>query len=120
MSEGSGRPFSEGESLLRRVCPGREFTDGEIEAANLVLSSFMGSEDRKSRIPRRYIPLGGRYEKDGKEYVCVERDEVSRICDACSGCCFSKSSSPDRWCLGLQCSMWDRADGRDVWFVEAE
>lgn len=111
---------SDGEALLRRVCPGREFTPGEVEAANIVLSSFLGSEERKSRIPRKYIPLGGSYEKDGREYVCVERDEVRGVSDACSGCCFSRSSSPDRWCLGLQCSRWDRADGRNVWFVEAE
>jgi hypothetical protein len=112
--------LSEGEALLRRVCPGREFSPGEVEAANLVLSSFLGQGDKASRIPRRYIPLGESYEKDGKEYVCVEREEVASPKMACSGCVFSKSSSPDRWCLGLQCSRWDRADGRNVWFVEAE
>ena len=120
MSEGKGRPMSEGESLLRRVCPGREFTAGEIEAADLVLSSFVGSEDRKSRIPRRFVPVGGSYEKEGRVYECVERGEVPRLSDACRGCCFSKSSSPDRWCLGLQCSRWDRHDGLNVWFVEVE
>lgn len=115
----SGAPET-AESLLRRVCPGREFSAGELEVANLVLSSFLGAGDKASRIPRRYIPLGEVYVKDGKAYRCVQRSEVSKVSHACDGCCFSKSSSPDRWCLGLQCSRWDRPDGENVWFEEGE
>ena len=103
--------------LLSRVCPGREFTPSELEAASMAVSSFM-TMDVTSRMPKRFVPVGGRYEKGESSYVCVERPVVRSVSDACLGCVFSKSSSPDRWCLGLQCSKWDRADGRNVWFVE--
>lgn len=109
---------TEARSLLRRICPGREFSSGELEVANLVLSSFLGAGDRASRIPRRFVRVGEVYVKDGKAYRCVPRGEVSKVSRACDGCCFSKSSSPDRWCLGLQCSRWDRPDGENVWFVD--
>ena len=105
---------SEGASLLRRICPGRVFTAREIAVADLVLSSFSES---KSRMPRRFVPVGGYYAKDGVMYECVVRPEVGRPSDACRGCAFCRTSSSDRWCLGLQCSKWDRSDGLDVWFV---
>lgn len=106
--------------LLRRVCPGREFTPGEIEAANIVLGAMNATADAKLRIPRRFVPVGGFYVKDGVSYECVPRGEVGCVRDACKGCAFCRTSSSDRWCLGLQCSMWDREDGRDVWFVVSE
>lgn len=105
--------------LLSRVCPGREFTSSELEAASIAVSSFM-TMDGTSRMPRRFVPVGGRYTKGDSEYECVERPEVGSVSEACAGCVFSKSSSPDRWCLGLQCSKWDRADGKNVWFVEED
>lgn len=105
---------SEGALLLRRICPGREFSRSEIAVADMVLSSFAES---KSRIPRKFVPLGGFYVKGGVMYECVMRPEVDRPSEACSGCAFCRTSSSDRWCLGLQCSKWDRSDGLDVWFV---
>ena len=106
----------EGASLLRRICPGRDFTPGEIEAVNIALASLSASES-KSRIPRRFVALGDFYVKDGIVYECVMRPDVEKPSEACRGCAFCRTSSSDRWCLGLQCSKWDRADGINVWFV---
>lgn len=75
---------------------------------------------RRSRaedLPTRFVPVGGRVRVGGIEYECYEAARESCPAAACSGCDFSRKG---RVCWGLQCSPYDRRDGRRVWFREVE
>lgn len=62
----------------------------------------------------RYIPLHGRLTRDGLTLECVERPEIESPKDACLGCYLRKQGMD---CNGIQCSKFDRRDGKFVWFV---
>lgn len=77
---------------------------------------------RGGKLPQRFIPVGGELERCGRVFVCVERHSVALPKDACFGCWFAKTHRDKLIsnCSALQCSRFDRKDGRDVWFVEKE
>ena len=70
-------------------------------------------------LPTKFIPLGGVLDRCGEKFVAVPRPHISSlaVADACKGCYFAKCPSSLSNCNTLQCSVWDRADKRDVWFV---
>ena len=70
-------------------------------------------------LPTKFIPIGGVLERCGRKFVVVPRAHISTlaVADACRGCFFAKCDSSLSNCNTLQCSVWDRADKRDVWFV---
>ena len=82
----------------------------------------MGRSSRGSaRLPRRFIPIGGEVERYGETFVCGPAPPPGELepCDACCGCWFSRTRRNDGLaasCSALQCSRWDRKDGRNVWF----
>lgn len=70
---------------------------------------------RKYSPPGRECPIGGRITVRGVEYRCVERPRIVCCSDACSGCDFSRKY---RCCDSVRCSVFDRSDGRFVWYIE--
>ena len=70
---------------------------------------------RYNRLPRVYVPLGKTAIAGGRMYCCVARPRVLHWTEACRGCALRVG---DRGCYDLQCSSFDREDGRNVWFVE--
>lgn len=75
-------------------------------------------------LPTRYVPVGGEFTRYGVRLVCVRRPRVECISGACRGCWFSRGRKVINGetvmlnCNDIQCSSWDRMDGRNVWFVE--
>lgn len=73
-----------------------------------------------SKLPTRYVRLGEILKRYGKELICEERPGALLMppSEACSGCWFKNSYEGTNIinCNDIQCSCWDRADGRDVWF----
>lgn len=105
--------------ILRDRFPGREsFTDAEVEFASSLLCDAPSPE--KSRITpiTKYVPVGDVLVRYGRSLRCVARPHRGLACvpgDACNGCFFSLAG---RYCDDIQCSSWDRRDGRNVWFQE--
>ena len=73
-------------------------------------------------LPTRFVRVGDVFSRYGKVLRCVERPAagVMMPSDACMGCFFSCSRSVNSMinCNDIQCSKFDRMDGRSVWFVE--
>ena len=86
----------------------------------------MGKGNSQSgRLPKRFIPIGGEVERYGNTFVCVEAPPVETLqpYEACRGCWFARTRRDDGLaasCAALQCSKFDRKDGRNVWFVLKE
>ena len=73
-----------------------------------------------SKLPTRYIAVGEVLRRYGKELLCEVRPGSLLLppsC-ACEGCWFKNSREGNNVinCNDIQCSCWDRADGKDVWF----
>ena len=66
-------------------------------------------------LPSIFVPVGRRIEVGSHTYRCVEADRSVLPCDACRGCSFARNR---RNCNKMQCSSFDRKDGRFVWFEE--
>ena len=81
---------------------------------------------RVSRVlPTRFVPVGKTIVRYGKEFRCVLRPPVETLSptEACKGCWFAKTHRDDRLvsnCTAIQCSSWDRKDGKNVWFQLVE
>jgi len=75
---------------------------------------------RSRSLPTRYVPVGEIVERYGVRLRCVERRPVHSFSAACKGCWFRRCSVDGTIvnCNDIQCSRWDRMDGRNVWFVE--
>lgn len=74
-------------------------------------------------LPTRFVPLGETFVRYGVELRCVLRDPIGCPRDACRGCWFSKARKADGRnvnCADIQCSSWDRMDGRNVWYVPVD
>ena len=75
-------------------------------------------------LPTRYVPLGEVFTRYGVRLVCIRRPRVECVSGACRGCLFSRgrkliNGETDMLnCNDIQCSSWDRMDGRNVWFIE--
>lgn len=73
------------------------------------------------KLPTRFVPVGGTISRYGFTLTAVLRPSSAKLlpCEACSGCWFSKARVSDELitnCTDIQCSKWDRMDGRNVWF----
>lgn len=92
---------------------------GRIEEVSRVLDALAlarAAETRRSRLPVREIPLGGTLRVSGHLLRCVERPaDVWPPSEACSGCAVARLYLG---CGDLKCSVFDRSDGRNVWFEE--
>lgn len=73
-------------------------------------------------LPTRYVPLGQEFRRYGTTLVCTERPKGLVPTAACKGCWFRRSKVGGAVvnCDDIQCSSFDRMDGRNVWFVEME
>ena len=76
-------------------------------------------------LPTRFVPVGKTIIRYGKEFRCVLRPPVEQLTpqEACRGCWFARTHRDDRLtsnCTAIQCTRWDRKDGRNVWFVLVE
>ena len=102
------------ERILRRIYPEKgAFSESEWQLAREILMIADGKTEKASSLPRRFVMLGDVLEFRGRRYRCVLRDEVHWI-DCCRGCAFQGGDCPSF----LQCSKFDRQDGRNVWFEE--
>ena len=76
-----------------------------------------------SGLPTRYVALGDEFVRYGVRLVCIGRPPGLLPTAGCKGCWFNRSRSADGNpinCNDIQCSSWDRMDGRNVWFVDKE
>lgn len=102
--------------VLRAMFPGAdEYTDEQIESARKAVSAIMHRSERRMRLPSVFVPIGGIYKRGDVSYRCVARPRVNPR-DCCRGCAFYHMQCPEV----LQCSKFDREDGRFVWFVKEE
>ena len=110
------------ERILRRM--GRTdagFGEAELAYVADVIAAY--NEERAAggkavALPMRYVDIGGEIEVSGHRLRCIERPvRVWPPCEACSGCALSKLYLG---CSDIQCSIFDRRDRKDVWFVENE
>lgn len=87
------------------------------EAVRVVSEMVYGGSGRYVGLPTRYVAIGARVRLGDRVYECLERSRVDVPEDACRGCAF-RNGRPA--CGDLQCSRWDRADGKNVWFGRVE
>ena len=86
--------------------------------------NFSSSGPSSNGLPTRYVPVGSEFTRYGVRLVCVKRPQVGSVSAACKGCWFSRGRKVIGGetvmlnCNDIQCSKWDRMDGRNVWFVE--
>ena len=64
-------------------------------------------------LPQKFIPVGQTFTSRGMRLTVIERPSSTEPSEACAGCAFASVSCPR-----LQCSAWDRRDGKNVWFKE--
>ena len=74
------------------------------------------------KLPSRFIPVGKTITRYGQTFRCVLRElsPDSPPNEACRGCWFARTHRDERLianCNAIQCSSWDRRDGKNVWFV---
>lgn len=100
---------------LKRVFPFEsEFSEREKTVARWFLC---GEDDVKEvRRPVTFIPAGGLVTVGGRRYRCVEVPRDIHPMDYCRGCDISRERS---YCSHIQCSKFDRRDGKFVRFEEA-
>ena len=77
------------------------------------------------KLPGRFVPVGGVLSRYGRSFRCVSRPPVASMSpqDACRGCWFARTHRDERLttnCYAVQCSSFDRKDGRNVWFIDEE
>ena len=104
------------ERILRKMFPDRrDFSEEEVSYVGRVLSAYLEPSSRNTALPSRFVEVGDSVEVGGYRYKCVLRERISAPCEACKGCDFSRKY---RNCGDVQCSSFDRRDGRNVWFAE--
>lgn len=100
---------------LKRVFPEREgFSDAEIAFAARLLSFTARKTSDAPSLPSRFVELGGVVLHEGHWYRCIE-SKATHPSEACCGCDIARLY---RGCGSLQCSKFDRRDGRNVWYIE--
>ena len=65
-------------------------------------------------LPWHFMALGQTVTVYGEKYKAVLRTEDRWKNGACCGCDLANGKD----CKSLQCSMFDRKDGKNVWFVK--
>lgn len=93
-----------------------EAREEEVRRVLAAAAEERSVESKRARLPLTEIPVGGTVRQSGRLFRCVERPgDVWPPSEACSGCSISGLYLG---CGDLKCSVFDRSDGRDVWFVE--
>ena len=89
----------------------------------------MSKEEKRPRVnrklPSRFIPVGKTVVRYGQKFKCILRPPIEMLhhTEACRGCWFAKTHRDNGLvsnCNAIQCSSWDRKDGKNVWFVAVE
>jgi len=107
-----------GERILKKAFPERsEFSEEEIELAEKVIEAYLAPTPRSSALPTKYTDVGDILEIGGHRYECIVARRCSVPSEACSGCDFSRKY---RNCSDVQCSPFDRRDGKFVWYKEVK
>lgn len=75
------------------------------------------AKSRYNRLPRRFIPVGGVVSTPIGDLRCIARPQGLHWTEACRDCVLRTG---DRGCYDLQCSVFDRKDGVNVWFAKVE
>lgn len=87
------------------------------------------NEDKTTRInnrlPTRFVPVGKTIKRYGNTFRCVLRPPAEMLSpqDACRGCWFCRTHRDYNLvsnCSAIQCSSFDRKDGKNVWFQLVE
>ena len=106
--------MSREERLLRMLRPGEVlFTEEELSYVRSLLGVVEGKTEKASSLPTRFVGIGEEIVIRGRRYRCILREDVHWV-DCCRGCALRGVDCPPF----LQCSVFDRRDGKDVWFVE--
>lgn len=109
------------EKVLRRLYKDRDvFTADEVARVEAVIDAYNEEKSlrgKKYALPTRFVAVGEEVVVSGKRFVCRVAARVSVPSDACSGCSLSKLYLG---CGDLQCSPFDRKDGKFVWFGEVK
>ena len=75
---------------------------------------------KHSKLPTRFVRVGEVLHRYGKDLICEIRPGSMLMlpCEACEGCWFknSRDGSSVINCNDLQCSSFDRVEGKNVWF----
>lgn len=77
--------------------------------------------EKENTLPTRFVYLNESFTRYGVRLTCVLRPRGLNPRDACLGCWFNKArrGATITTCRDIQCSSWDRMDGKNVWFVES-
>lgn len=101
--------------VLARIFPFEtEFSEREKAVARWFLCG--GDDVKDVRRPVTFVPVGGLVTVGWRRYRCVEVPVNIHPADYCRGCDISGARS---YCSHLQCSKFDRRDGKFVRFEEA-
>lgn len=110
------------EKILHRIYADRDsFSAEELAFVGGVVSAY--NEERAARakavaLPTRFVAVGDMVMVAGHSMRCVRRpSDVWPPSEACKGCSLSRLYLG---CGDLQCSLFDRRDKKNVWFVEDE
>lgn len=78
----------------------------------------MEKEKTRAYHPTRYLRVGETFERYGVTLECFAMPPVTHPSEACAGCFFRRSRINGCVvnCNDIQCSSFDRMDGRNVWF----
>jgi len=72
--------------------------------------------------PSRFVPVGQTVRRYGHNLLCSERPpDLWPPRRACRGCFFRNSFASENVvinCKDVQCSAFDRPDGKNVWFID--
>lgn len=105
-------------SVLKEMFPGASaYSPEQVAAARRVMLAAVTRRERSSRAPSIYVEIGGTYRYLGVEFRCVRRPNVVPR-DACRGCDLGRVCHPCP--AAIQCSKFDRRDGKFVWFVRVD
>lgn len=104
--------MSREEEILRELHPDGCYTEAESRLVGEVLRILDRRGVKSPSLPSRFVPIGGIVNIRGRNYRCELRGEVHHWMDCCSGCSLRGIDCP----ASLQCSKFDRRDGRNVWF----
>ena len=101
------------ERILRFKYPDRtEFTEDEIREVKRLLSREDEKDESASRLPVKFVQIGGLCAYKGRMYRCVEASR-DILTDPCLGCDIGGENCTSKV---PQCSPFDRRDRKRVWF----
>ena len=101
------------ERILRFKYPDRTtFTESELKEARRLLSKDGDMDEGATRLPTRFVPVGGMVRVFDHFYKCTEAAK-DILTDPCLGCDLRDLNCTSRM---PQCSPFDRRDKVRVWY----